>query len=149
MSNKIKGGDLHLFIGGKSLAFAKSHTLTLSSDTSDTSNKDEGGGDWASNEIKMNSWSAKSENIMADTGAGMTYNSLVDAWIAKTLLTGVFGKKKETTTDVPTEGWTAGTDNLTGSCYITNIEVNATDGEDATYTVDFKGTGALVHNTTT
>ena len=101
---------------------------------------------------QANSYSVSIENCHPDsTGKlnGKTYNSLVDAWIAKTLLTGVFGKKKETTTDVPTEGWTAGTDNLTGSCYITNIEVNATDGEDATYTVDFKGTGALVHNTTT
>ena len=37
---KIKGGDLMLFVNGKSIAFATSHTLSISTDTVDTSNKD-------------------------------------------------------------------------------------------------------------
>ena len=45
--SKIKGGDMMLFVNGKSIAYATSHTLSISGDTQDTSNKDEGGGDWA------------------------------------------------------------------------------------------------------
>lgn len=48
---KIKGSDLMLFVAGKSVAYATSHTLSVSADTTDTSNKDEGGGGWASSDI--------------------------------------------------------------------------------------------------
>ena len=56
--SKIKGGDMMLFLNSKSIAYATSHTLTISGDTQDTSNKDEGGGDWASSEIGKLSWTA-------------------------------------------------------------------------------------------
>ena len=39
--SKIKGQELMLFLGGKSIAYATSHTLEISAETSDTSNKDE------------------------------------------------------------------------------------------------------------
>ena len=45
--SKIKGGDMMLFVNGKSIAYATSHTLSISGDTQDTSNKDAGGGDWS------------------------------------------------------------------------------------------------------
>lgn len=44
--SKIKGGDLMLFLGGKSIAYATTHSLEITGETTDTSNKDEGGGDW-------------------------------------------------------------------------------------------------------
>lgn len=39
----IKGGDLMLFVGGKSIAYATSHTLSISAGTKETSSKDSGG----------------------------------------------------------------------------------------------------------
>ena len=39
----IKGGDLMLFVGGKSIAYATSHTLSISADTKENSSKDSGG----------------------------------------------------------------------------------------------------------
>ena len=43
MANVIKGRDLMLFINGKSIAFATSHSLTISMDTTETTSKDSGG----------------------------------------------------------------------------------------------------------
>ena len=34
--SKIKGGDMMLFLNSKSIAYATSHTLTISGDTQDT-----------------------------------------------------------------------------------------------------------------
>ena len=69
---KIKGGDLMLFVNGKSIAYATSHTLSISADTVDTSNKDEGGGDWADSEVGKLSWTCQSENMYADNASGVT-----------------------------------------------------------------------------
>ena len=39
----IKGGDLMLFVNGKSIGFATSHTLSISAETKETTSKDSGG----------------------------------------------------------------------------------------------------------
>ena len=39
----IKGGDLMLFVGGKSIGYATNHTLSINADTKETSTKDSGG----------------------------------------------------------------------------------------------------------
>lgn len=81
--SKIKGGDMMLFLNSKSIAYATSHTLTISGDTQDTSNKDEGGGDWASNEISKLSWTAQSENMYSIDGKGSNFDDLFDIMVAK------------------------------------------------------------------
>lgn len=53
---KQKGGDMMLFLSTKSIAYATSHTLEITGETSDTSNKDEGGGDWSAQEVNLLSW---------------------------------------------------------------------------------------------
>ena len=56
MANKIiKGKDLMLFdVSGNSFSYATNHTLTISTETSDTSSKDHG--IWAASEITKYSW---------------------------------------------------------------------------------------------
>lgn len=138
--SKIKGGDMMLFIGGKSIAFATSHTLTINADTTDTSNKDEGGGGWRSEDVNLLSWEATTENLMG-SGQGNDYDSLVTMMVAKQPVDAVFGQKSSAATDVPEGGWT-GT-GYSGKVLITSIEINATNGETATFTATFTGVGAL------
>lgn len=141
--SKIRGGDMMLFVNGKSIAYATSHTLTISGDTQDTSNKDEGGGDWASNEVSTLSWTAQSENMYSIDGAGSNFDDLFDIMVAKTPVTASFSKKTETAVNVPEGGWTASKPDYEGKVVITSLELNAPNGEYATYTVQFTGIGAL------
>lgn len=141
--SKIQGGDMMLFIDGKSIAYATSHTLEINGETTDTSNKDEGGGDWASSEVSILSWQASSENLYSVDGEGDKFEDLFDLMVAKTPITAVFAKKSQTATDVPTGGWTAGTPKYGGKLVITNLSLNAPNGEYATFTAQFQGVGAL------
>jgi len=146
--SKIKGGDLMLFVDGKSIAYATSHTLSISGDTQDTSNKDEGGGSWASSEVSILNWSATSDNLYSTDGEGNNFEDLFDIMIAKTPVQAVFCLKSQMNlTDVPTGGWSTSTPNYTGNVVITSLEVNAPNGEYATFTAQFTGVGALEKKT--
>ena len=141
--SKIQGGDLMLFLGTESIAYATNHTLEISGETQDTSNKDEGGGGWASNEVSILSWTASSDNLYSVDGEGDNFEDLFDAMVAKTQLNAVFAKKAESATDVPTGGWTASTSGYRGKVVVTSLTLNAPNGEYATYTAQFQGVGAL------
>lgn len=139
MSKKIKGQELMLFVNGKSIAYATNHTLNLSAELADVSNKDEGSGDWKVQEVKQMSWEATTENLYSVDG----YSSLFTLMTAKTPITAVFAPKKESDINVPSGGtWTA-SDGYTGQVIINSISVNAQVGDYATFTVNFTGVGAL------
>ena len=143
--SKIKGGDLMLFVNGKSIAYATSHSLEITGETTDTSNKDEGGGDWSSQEVSILSWTASSENLYCEQGAGDRFDDLFSLMVAKTPIDAVFARKAEATTDVPEAGWTKGSaPTYEGKVVITSLSLNAPNGEYASYTVQFQGVGALV-----
>lgn len=143
--SKIQGSDLMLFLDTKSIAYATNHTLEISGETQDTSNKDEGGGGWSSNEVSILSWSATSDNLYSVDGEGDNFEDLFDLMIAKTPIDAVFAKKSQASSvvDVPTGGWTAGATGYMGKVVITNLTLNAPHGEYATYTVQLQGIGAL------
>ena len=139
MSKKIKGQELMLFVNGKSIAYATNHTLNLSAELADVSNKDEGSGDWKVQEVKQMSWEDTTENLYSVDG----YNSLFTLMTAKTPITAVFAPKTETDINVPSGGtWTASS-GYTGQVVINSIAVNAQVGDYATFTVNFTGVGAL------
>lgn len=140
--SKTKGGDLMIFVGGESIAYATSHMLSVGADTTDSSNKDEGGGGWASSDVNLLNWSASSDNIMGD-GEGQTYQALLALMLAKQPVAVVFATKSGSATNVPTGGWTAGSTYASGNALITSLEANAPNGENATFTVQFTGVGAL------
>lgn len=146
---KIKGGDLMLFIGGKSIAYATNHTLEISGDTTDTSNKDEGGGLWGSSEVSKINWTVSTENLYSEDGYGKNFDDLFDAMTGGTQLQAVFGVKNETGTEVPTTsdgGWSPkNSTNIRykGNVVVTSLSVNAPNGEYATFTANFTGVGAL------
>lgn len=146
--SKIKGGTLMLFLDGKSIAFATNHTLEISGDMADTSNKDEGAGDWASQEVNLLNWTATSENLYSHDGEGDNFADLFDIMVAKEPVDAVFCLKAESVTDVPTGGWTPSTASASNPVYegkvvINSLSLNAQNGEYATYTASFTGIGEL------
>ena len=141
--SKIKGGDLMLFVDGKSIAYATSHTLEINADTVKTSNKDEGGGNWESSEVNMLNWAATSENLYSVDGEGDNFEDLFDLMVAKTPIAAVFSKKSQNVEDVPTGGWTPSVPKYSGNVIITSLSLNAPNGEYATYTANFQGVGKL------
>ena len=138
--SKIKGGDMMLFVDGVSIAFATSHTLTINAETTDTSNKDEGAGRWRSEEVNILSWEATTENLCG-SGEGKNYDDLVALMLAKQPVAAVFGVKTESGESVPTGGWHGS--GFSGNVLITSIEINAQNGENATFTATFTGVGPL------
>lgn len=143
---KIKGGNLMLFLNGKSIAFATSHTLSISGDTQDTSNKDEGGGLWGANEVSTYTWTVSTENMYADSGLSdnsSTYSDLFKL-IGKEPVEAVFAVKSETDNTIPaTGGWTPKVPKYTGKLVLTSLELNAPNGEYATFSAEFQGVGEL------
>ena len=146
----IKGGDLMLFVGGKSIAYATSHSLSISADTKETSSKDSGG-KWQTSEVGVLSWTCSSENLCGNSTAGIGFDELFAYMVARKPITGVFALEGDSTNlednkldSVPTAGWKPkANDGYTGQMIITNLEKNAPNGENATIKVDFTGVGAL------
>lgn len=150
-SKYIKGSDLMLFIDGKSVAGATNHTLTISAETSEISakTKDEANGAWNESEISTFTWEATTENLVTFTGYGVgnTYMDLYDAMSTGKLVTLVMGVKSEVGAAPAEDGFTpAGATKqpyLSGSAYITSLDLTAQDGENATFTATFTGNGKL------
>lgn len=143
MNNVILGGDMMLFVKGKSIAMATNHTLSISAETKETSSKDSGG-KWQTSEVGILSWTVSSENIYSAGEDGTGYDELFDLMVKREKITGVFSLKKEDQDSVPEGGWTAkGGEGYTGEVIITSLELNAPNGENATFTCEFTGVGEL------
>lgn len=141
-SQIVKGDELMIFLDGKSIAFATSHTLTLTGNTLDIASKDHGF--WGASIVGKRTWEISSENLFSDDGFAKMY----DAWVAGTELTLVFGKASDYEINGiidKAESWTAPTSGSywSGKAYITSLTANAATGENATYSVTFTGAGAL------
>jgi predicted secreted protein len=149
----------------KSIAFATSHTLTVSTDTQQTSTKDDGG-KFQSSDYGIISWSASSENLCAYDGAGYNYQDLINLMLSQTKVDATFSiegdsgtsypyaNKKDSVEDTTNDVWTpADTGTIgttankslgyTGTVLITSVEVNAPNGENATFSVQLQGDGPL------
>ena len=146
MGQVINGGDLMLFIGGKSIAFATSHKLSINVETVETSSKDTGG-KWVSKAARKISWNCSTENLYSNDGEGVNFDQLFDMLVAREEVNAVFCLEKDYANkadEVPEGGWipsTAGT--YSGKVIITALEANAPNGDNATFTASFEGVGAL------
>lgn len=154
----IQGSDLMLFIGTgenkKSIGFATNHTFEISVEMLENASKDHSSGAWAGSIPKKKSWTVSSENLFANSAEGVTFAELVGYMNNDTALTAEFtiSAGGAQTADaygivVPTGGWdpstASGTTALQGSVYINSLSANAQNGEIATFTVNFTGTGPL------
>ena len=154
-SKIVEGGDLMLFVGDKTLAFSTSHKLSISVETAETTSKDNGGGKWKSATAKKISWNVSSDNLFIEKstavelkqlGFGDIFDSLVARTPVEVIFTSATEAEGDSTEAIPATGWTAsGTGTYKGKAIITSLEANAANGDNATYSVQLEGVGALVH----
>lgn len=142
MSNIIKGDDLMLFdASGHSIAFATSHTLTITADAADINSKDHG--QWGASEINKINWEISSENLYTTDA----YDTLFTQMMARTAVDVYFGLKAETGTGTVADGdydyWTKQASSYKGKAFITSLTANAATGENATFSITLKGTGKI------
>lgn len=150
MATVQRGGDLMLFIKGKSIGYATNHTLSISAETTETSTKDNGGV-WAMPEVSTLSWTASTENLCGDPVAGTTYNDLINLMLAREAIEAIFALEGDSTDyvanklqEAPAAGWKPKEGmGYKGNVVITNVEINAPNGDNATFTVEFTGVGKL------
>lgn len=130
-----------IFVGGKSIAYATSHSLSLGSSTVESSTKDSGPYEGA--EVNKLSWEISADHLFVIE----EFDSLVAQWKSKQAVTLVWGKRAEDPEQgCPADGdianWTPAADwQYTGKAYITSLNVNAPNGDKASYSVTFKGDG--------
>lgn len=146
MSSIIKGRDLMLFVKGKSIAFATSHSLSISMETTETTSKDSGGKWVASNAGKI-SWEMSTENLYSNDGEGVNFDELFKLMTAQEPIEAVFTLEKNYKSkadEVSVGGWlpsTTGT--YSGKVIITSLSASAPNEDNATFSATFTGTGAL------
>lgn len=153
--NIIPGADLMLFVGGKSVGHATNHTLSITTETTDISSKDIAAGKWTAAKAVRSSWEATTENLYSLTWAkGNMYGDLFDMIGTEVALVFSLSSTADEdgeiagVADAPTGGWTPGSKPyLVGNAVITSLELNAPNGDNATFTATFTGTGALTKGT--
>lgn len=154
-SKIIEGGRLMVWVGTQSIACATSHAITLSTESNEISNKDIGSGNWAASSIKRFSWEASSDNMYTISA----YKRLFQLMTSKTKVTLTFGVPSSdsliagdastgfadwTWQDPSTGSRPVGDDcTLQGYAYITSLDVQAPNDDNATFSVGFTGTGQL------
>lgn len=141
-NNYIFGEELQLFLDGKSIAKAKTHTLTITSDTIDVSSKDDGFYG-ASIPGKIN-WEIAAENIYTEKA----FDELYTKAQARQVFEVVFGRVANYDTEGLGEkaNWTpdsAKHTTYTGKVTLTNMTLNANNGEVTSFSATLKGVGAL------
>lgn len=135
----IKGQNLRVLVGTKCIAAATSCTFHVAAQTEDSSTKDSAG-DWANNEITGLSWDCQTDSLVQLTDAtGTVLSDIFTAMIAKTAVTLTFDVTNGTNNRTATNSVVK----KTGSAYITDVSVSAQNRQNATFTVQFTGNGAL------
>lgn len=147
MAQMERGDDIMLFDDkGKSLAFGKSHTLTIGVETQEVSTKDHG--IYGSKKATKVTWSISAEHMYSE-GA---YDTLFDKMVALEPITVYFGKKKseaadKTVADGDLDAWKPNTPTQstlrTGQVIITKLDLQAQSGDNATFSVEFEGVGKI------
>jgi predicted secreted protein len=150
----VKGTDLMVFatIGStlKSIAFATNHSLTIGSNSTEISTKDSGGGKWIETNVQKLNWSMTTENLFTFEGGGdgQSFDDLFQQMVKREPLKLVFALENSLTKPdvVPSGGWDPSTKpKYEGMAFITDLSVNAPDGDNASFTCTFTGTGALTY----
>lgn len=142
-----RGDDLMVFTGNgtetkRSIAFATSHTLTITADPIEISCKDSG--IWKESIVNKMGWEITTDNLYCD----QEYNKLYSTMIAREPVDVVFGTAYNVNVvdgvDSPTAYMSpTATNNYTGKAIITNLTANAASGDNATFSATFQGTGKL------
>jgi len=134
------GGDLMVFVNDQPIAFSTSAKLSVSVNTRELTSKDSA--NWTEKKTGRYTWNASTDALynMSTTGTTQSVNDLYAIFTGGTSTTIKFASKSGTS-----PSWTAGTSvkYFSGTAYITAFDFNASDGETASYSVTFDGTGEL------
>ena len=76
----IAGKDIMIFVDGSAIAMATNHTLTLNTETSETSSKDTGL--WGDERVTRLRWEASSDSFVDGIGSTSSFATLFDLWKA-------------------------------------------------------------------
>ncbi len=134
----INGTDLHMFVGAEGaeehIGHAKSHSIEMATGEIDISNKETGG--WDDFLAGRKNWTASCD-AMIDFSDTEGFEQAFDAWLA--------GESVRIVSAIKTDADAIDTSKLqlVGTAIITNISINAGDGEAVSYSVSYKGKGAL------
>lgn len=144
-ATEVIGNDLMLFVDGKAIALATSHTLKMSVEMTDTSNKDSGA--WASSIPGKMSWETTSENTygVKEPATQQSYKTLVGIFLQRKPIKVNFGiaANADATAELPEDGWKLPSGDYEGNAYITSIDLNAPTGQTASFSISLSGTGQL------
>lgn len=146
-SQIIKGSRLMVFIGSTPIAFATSHSLSITMNTTEISTKDHG--DFPSVIGQNITWEVTTENLYSDGGETALWNAMktmqpvqiqfapateYDNETAEPGIVGIIDGASD---------WTPGTAIASGKALVTSLSVNAPSGDNATLSATFTGVGAL------
>lgn len=128
------------------IAMATSCTVNLTSNTADTKTKDDNE-QFEYNEVVSQDWTLTTENLIPVDGNGIDLTELMGymtngttLYVAFSYLAGSLGE--ETTTGTWT-GVATASQLMTGTAILNSLTVNAPNRENASYTAEFAGKGAL------
>ena len=155
-SDIVKGSALQVTLGngGTILAFATSHALSITVNTTEVSTKDHG--DYPGIIKQNTTWEVTCENLFC----GRNWDELQAMLTGDTPVTVSFVPLSNTAAEIskgivqpessetiqPTE-WSAGTAIAKGQAYITSLNVNSASGDNATISATFTGAGPLTFAT--
>jgi len=139
------GGDLMLFTHSgatvQALAFSTSAKLSISMKTREVTSKDSTG-DFAEKLPGKFDWNVSSDQLLnfSSTGTTNSMDEVYNYFINKKLMNISFASKTGTS-----PSWTvdSGKKKFTGTAYITALDINAPDNDQATYSIQMEGTGVL------
>lgn len=151
----INGSNLMVFMtkGGKptSIACATSHSLDINMETISTSCKDSTGR-FDTSEPGLTSWSMTTENLCSDCSKGVSEADIFDAMMSRLPVDVVFGLEGDSANflegkvDAPDAGYKpmdTGSVQYKGKAYITSFQKTAQNGQIATFSATFTGTGKI------
>ena len=136
---KIKGQNFRIKVGSQYIAAATSCSLHIAANLEESTTKDSTG-NWSEQEVTGKSWDGQAEAVVVVDAADTTGAKAFD-------LTELVGTKV-TIVYEQTEGSMnrqaiAGGVTYTGEAVINDVSISAPNRQNATYTVQFTGTGAL------
>lgn len=144
----VKGNDLMLFKKDvtapdspvyKALGAATNHTLSMTREVLETSNKDTG--IYGESEAGRMTWSITTENMMIE----VDFDELVDLMQKgeKIVVAFAIAKNANAIGGKPEGGWVIGEGGYEGEVLITQIDANAPANDKATYTCTMTGSGPI------
>ena len=143
-SDILRGSMLMLFVDDYPIAFATSHSISFTTNTSEVSTKDHGL--YPSIIVNSQSWEVSAENLASADSINQLF-TVLEKTKAQTPVTLKFAKpsnwKNAGIVDNTNDLWTAGDIIAQGDAYLTSLQLNAPAGDNATISATFTGIGAF------